>query len=130
MGEEVMSLRAFLVIPAVIYALLGLGLLFAPEATMGPYAIPLDANAVIMSRIAGAAFIGLAIVFWFAREGGPSPAQKGVLYGGCAANLLALLGALWVVIGGQVSAGGWLIVVVHAVLAAGFAYYASRLSAA
>jgi hypothetical protein len=130
-----MTLRAFLIVPAVVYAIIGLGFLFAPETAMGPYAITLDANGVIMSRIAGAAFIGLAIMFWYARdaETAPmSPALKGVLYGGCTANVLALLGALRVVLRGQVSPGGWLIVAVHAVLAAGFLYYAdfSRRAAA
>lgn len=123
-----MGLRLFLTIVSVVFALLGLGLLFVPEAAMGPYAISLDASGVIMGRIAGGAFVGLAIVFWYARDAdmaaAMSPALKGVLYGGCAMNVIALIAALWVVIPGQVSAGGWIIVAVHAIFVAGFLYYA------
>ena len=64
-----MALRVFLVVPAIVYALLGLGLLFAPKATMGPYAISLDGNAIIMSRVAGA-----PLSAWRSSSGSPATA--------------------------------------------------------
>lgn len=123
-----MTLRIFLVIAAIVFAIAGLGFLLVPGECLSSLNLASDPGGIVFGRIAGQGFIGLAIAFWYARNAEMSfelsPALKGVLYGGCSFNVLGVIVAGWATIAGQIGALGWVAVIVHLVLALGFIYFA------
>ena len=123
-----MTLRLLLIVAAIVFVIFGLGLLLVPAQLMAPYGVALDPAGELMGRLGGQALIGLAIAFWYARDtdvkAAMSPAMKGVLYGGCTFNIIGFIVALWATLTGQMGPGGWIAVAIHAVIGAGFLYYA------
>ena len=77
-----MELRILLSIAAIYLALVGLGLIFAPQA-FGTGAVPTDASAALLAylRLFGSPFLGVAVLNWAARHAGPSTARHAILLG-------------------------------------------------
>jgi hypothetical protein len=110
----------FLVFAAVAYAIFGVGLLVVPAEFMAPFGVPLDASGALMSRVLGSALLFLAALFWMMRGDLTSKTARAVfvtqaLYNGV--DIVVLVAAISV---GTMGALGWMPVVLHAVLAAGF----------
>jgi len=74
-----MKLRAWLIIATALYALFGLGLLFAPAQFMILYGVQLGDSGVFMSRILGAALTGFALLFWWGRDADASGLMAALL---------------------------------------------------
>jgi hypothetical protein len=123
-----MTQRVFLIVVSIFTALSGLGLLLIPAECAGFYGVALDASGDVFARFAGAIVIGLSVAFWYARDGATSmtmgPVLKGVMYAGCTAYFLTLIVVAWAAIGGAFGPAAWVTVVIHAVIAAGFMYFA------
>jgi hypothetical protein len=84
----------------------------------------LNASGVISTRIAGAGLIAIAIFAWFARDGDAAESMRGLLLGGLVTNVCDLVIAYIATTSGVWAAGiGWAQVVLHILLAAGFAYF-------
>jgi hypothetical protein len=77
-----MKLSILLSIAAIYMALVGLGLIFAPQ-TIGIDAIPADASAALMAylRLFGSPFLGIAVLNWTARNAEPSTARNAIIFG-------------------------------------------------
>jgi hypothetical protein len=122
-----MTLRIFLIVAAVIFAVSGLGFLLAPGECLTTLGLTPDTSGLIAGRIAGQGFIAMAVAFWYSRNADVSmmsPELKGVLYGGCLFNILGVIVAAWATIRGQIAAIGWVDAAIHLVLALGFIYFA------
>jgi hypothetical protein len=123
-----MTAKAFLIIVAILSAIFGLGMLLIPGECLATLGVTIDVSGDVAGRIAGTALIGLAVGFWYARDadmsGMLSPAAKGILYGGCIFNILGVIIAVWATIAGKTGPMGWLLAVIHLVLAVGFIYFA------
>ena len=77
-----MKLRILLGIAAVYMALVGLGLIFAPQA-FGVGAVPADASAALIAylRLWGSPLLGIAVLDWMSRNAEPSTALNAVILG-------------------------------------------------
>jgi hypothetical protein len=77
-----MTLRILLRIAAIYMALVGFGLIFAPQR-FGVGAIPPDASAALIAylRLFGSPFLGIAVLNWTARNAEPSTARNAIIVG-------------------------------------------------
>ena len=77
-----MTLRIPLSIAAIYMALVGLGLIFAPQR-FGVGAIPSDPSAALIAylRLFGSPFLGIAVLSWIARNAEPSRARNAIILG-------------------------------------------------
>jgi hypothetical protein len=119
-----MQRTTWLVIATVVYGVFGLGLLIVPAAFMSTYGITLDPAGAFMTRILGSALIGFALLFWWGRNDGDSAMMNGVLRASVVYNVIDLPVVLHAVLTGMMNAMGWVPVILHVVLAAGFGYFA------
>jgi hypothetical protein len=123
-----MNAKSFLIVVSILSAIFGLGMLLAPGECLATLGVTPDVSGDVAGRIAGTALIGLAVGFWYAREADMSgmlgPAAKGVLYGGCIFNILGAVVAAWATIAGKIGPMGWVLAVVHLILALAFIYFA------
>jgi hypothetical protein len=76
------ELCILLSIAAIYMALVGLGLIFAPQA-FGVGAVPTDAAAALIAylRLWGSPLLGIAVVNWTARNAEPSTARHAIILG-------------------------------------------------
>lgn len=114
--------RALCAIQAAVAALPGAILVLAPQAIMGIYGLQLDAAGAFAARVQGALMLGLALIFWSARDAGPSALRTGVLAAGLLINALQAAITALATISGVLNAAGWPAALLHAALALGFAY--------
>ena len=63
-----MTLRIFLIIATVIFAVSGLGFLLAPGECLTTLGLTPDTSGLVAGRIAGQGFLGMAIAFWYSRN--------------------------------------------------------------
>jgi hypothetical protein len=77
-----MKLRILLSIAAIYLALVGLGLIVAPQ-TIGMGAVPTDASAALIAylRLFGSPFLGIAVLNWAVRHAEPSTARHAIILG-------------------------------------------------
>ena len=77
-----MKLHILLSIAAIYMALVGLGLIFAPQA-FGVGAVPTDASAALIAylRLWGSPLLGIAVLNWMARHAEPSTARHAIILG-------------------------------------------------
>jgi hypothetical protein len=77
-----MSLRIPLSIASIYMALVGLGLIFAPQC-FGAGAVPADASAALIAYLGlfGSPFLGIAVLNWMARDAEPSMARNAIILG-------------------------------------------------
>lgn len=77
-----MTLRTLLSIAAIYMALVGLGLIVAPQR-FGTGAVPDDASAALIAylRLFGSPFLGIAVLNWMARDAEPSRTRDAVVLG-------------------------------------------------
>jgi hypothetical protein len=76
------ELCILLSIAAIYMALVGLGLIFAPQ-TFGVGAVPTDASAALIAylRLWGSPLLGIAVLNWMARKAEPSTARHAIILG-------------------------------------------------
>jgi hypothetical protein len=77
-----MKLNIVLSIAAIYMALVGAGLIFAPQA-FGVGAVPTDASAALIAylRLWGSPLLGIAVLNWMARNAEPSTARNAIILG-------------------------------------------------
>ena len=119
-----MTRRAFLIIVTIVSAIFGFGLLLIPGPFMTPYGLTLDPAGELMGRIAGQALVALGVIIWFVRDAAMSPTLLAVLYGGITFNVIGLIVVLRATLTGLVGSLGWMVIVLHVLLLAGFCYFA------
>ena len=63
-----MNLKTVFIAPAVVEVIFGFGFLLAPGTLLGFLGTSTDATGLVLSRIAGAVILSLAIISWLARD--------------------------------------------------------------
>lgn len=114
--------RSLLTIAAAIAVLPGSILIVSPQAVMSIYSLQLDTAGAFAARMQGVLLVGLAIVYWFARNASEQPLQTAVLIAGFLINAITTVIVILSVVDGTINAAGWPAAVLHGVLALGFAY--------
>lgn len=115
-------IKATLVLSALYLAAVGLALLFVP-LRFGVGAVPADASSelVALLRLLGGPFLGVAVLNWLWRDGGPDAGMRRVLVANLVGFGVVTANDVWGVASGEARelARGFL--VVHLVFAALFA---------
>jgi hypothetical protein len=119
-----MKLSSFLALAAIIAAVFGVAFLVAPSQLVALYGVRLTPATVVVGRIAGAAILALALVFWGCRNESGTEISKAVLLAGFIGNGLDCLILLQATRTGLLNWLGWPQAVIGGLLALGFAYYA------
>lgn len=96
-----MKLSTLLSIAAIYMALVGLGLIFAPQA-FGRGAVPTDASAELIAylRLWGSPLLGIAVLDWMARNAEPSSARNAIILGNIVGFAAIAALDLWGVVSG------------------------------
>ncbi len=121
-----MKLNTLLTIAAIYMALVGLGLIFAPQA-FGRGAVPTDASEELIAflRLWGSPLLGIAVLDWMARNVEPSKARDAIILG----NIVGFAAIAAVDLWGVLSGGRELtkvFVVIHLLFAMAFIWVGRR----
>jgi len=119
-----MKLGTFMAIHAFVALVFGIGFVLAPASVLAPYGmVSMDAGAIFMSRLFGAALIQVGLLAWMARTVIDPAARRAVqrAYGGglVVGFVVALTGQL----AGVANALGWSTVAIYLLLALGYGYF-------
>ena len=118
-----MKLGTFMAIAAVIAFVFGLAFILVPVQTMAMYGVTLDESGLWLGRFLGSAFIGIAVVSWFARNADQNGALRAIVLG---FFVLSITGLIVAVLDGLYGSGNnlvWSTVVIYLFLALGFGYF-------
>ncbi len=120
-----MKLSTFSIIWAALYGGFGLGLLLLPGPFMAVYGLDLDKSGELMSRILGSALFAFAIIFVLNRHVPKTEqVQRNILIGSVIYNVVDIPIVVMAIIGGVMSAMGWVPIGLHVFLAASMSYFA------
>jgi hypothetical protein len=122
-GDRLMKRSTFMAIAAVLAVVFGLGFILVPEQLMSIYGITLETAGQWIGRYLGSAFIGIAVLTWFARDAEPGEGLRAVVLGDFVASVLGLVVAILNAITGTGNALVWSNVVIYLFLTVGFGYF-------
>ena len=117
-----MSTKLYLTIAAVIAIAYGIAFVLIPAEMLQPYGVSPEPHVILAIRLLGAAFIGLGLVYAFARSFQDWVAVRSVLIAIVVADAVGGLVIAMGTIQGTVNTLGWGNVVLYALLAVGALY--------
>jgi hypothetical protein len=119
-----MTFKLVCIINSVLAFGFGIAFVIAAEPTMAMYAIEgapgLTPGGLLIANLLGAAFIGLGVVSFQARDAADSVARRAIALGFVAGNVIGAVMAILGITSGAVNALGWSTVAIYALVAAGF----------
>jgi hypothetical protein len=118
-----MKLGTFMAIAAVIAFVFGLAFILVPVQTMAMYGVTLDESGLWLGRFLGSAFLGIAVVSWFARNAAQNGAMRAIVLGFFVLSITGLIVAVLDGLSGSGNALVWSTVVIYLFLALGFGYF-------
>ena len=117
-----MAVKTFFTIIAVLALVHGVGFVLVPEQVMASYGMASSAATLLMARLFGAALVGLALIFWFARDGS-SESVRAVFIATIVGNTAGLIVVAMGTIAGTLNAMGWVAALIYLFGAAGSGYF-------
>ena len=121
-----MSLTTVFIFNAIAALGYAAGLLIIPATLNSWHGIATDPSSILMSRYFGVALLGIGLVTWLARDANESKARDALTLGLPISYIAGLVLSLQATLSGQMSALGWLPVVVYTLLILGFGYVRFR----
>jgi len=118
-----MKLRVLFMINTVIAVLFGLGMLLIPDTVTSFYDVILEESGAYLARLLGAAFIGIGIISWMAKDATDSRALRAILLGFFISESLGFVVTLIDQLRGVANTLGWTIVAIYLLTALGFGYF-------
>jgi hypothetical protein len=119
------STRRFMTTASGISVLSGLAALFAPAQMGALFGITLTDVAVSQARLLGAAYLGYAVIAWFARDVTDRTAGRAIALGSALSWAISAVVTVMAVASGLAGSQAWLLVVVEAVFATAWASFAN-----
>lgn len=117
-------MKTLLIINTATSILWGIGFLFAPAMTTATYDVALGEDGKAMTRFLGAAWLGLVPLTGLAARSENSEVRKLAVYAQSVGLSLGFAVSLYNQLGGVGNALGWSNVVIFALLAIGYLYFA------
>jgi hypothetical protein len=118
-----MNLKIVLIINAVVALVFGFAFLLIPGDLAAQYGVETNAAMNYMGQLLGAAFIGFAVLTWWARNANDSTARRAIVLsffiGNVAGFVVALIGQLNEV----VDTLGWSTVAIYLLFALAYGYF-------
>jgi hypothetical protein len=118
-----MSSKILFILNAIVALVLGLALVFAPEATLTQFGTETRVAELHMGRFLGAALAALGLLLWFAKDASEEQVQRNMAMGMLGGTVLALIvTVLGVALDGVIRSFGWLVIVIEIVFGLGYAF--------
>jgi hypothetical protein len=102
----------------------GLAALLAPAQVAGVFAVALDDPGMSVTRLLGAAYLGYAVIVWFARDIRDQAAQRAIALGNLASWAISMVVIVAGVVTSLAGAQSWSLVALAVVFSAGWGYLA------
>ena len=119
-----MKLGTFMAIHAFVAVVFGIGFVLAPASVLAPYGkVNMDAGAVFMSRLFGAALIQIGLLAWLARTVTDPAARRAVQLAYSGGLVVGFVVALSGQLAGVANALGWSTVAIYLLLALVYGYF-------
>jgi len=99
---------------------LGLAFVLVPGRLGSPYGLELDAAAVVVLRLLGAAYLGYGVLNWWARNAEESRARRAIVLAQFIGSAIAFITALANQLSGVPNTVGWGAVLVYLLFALGY----------
>jgi len=119
-----MNYRMMFALNSVIALLFGLGFLFVPNRALGLFGTETFVSTVLVSRLFGAAMLGLGLVLWFAKDVQEANVQKGMgialLVSAVTVLIVTLLGTF--ASNAVIRTNGWAAMFIYVILGSGYGY--------
>jgi hypothetical protein len=119
-----MSKTPLLILAALFHGALGLLALIVPTTTANVFGMSPDEAVDPIIRLLGATLIGVALVFWVARNAADARLVRGVLVAGLVINALSFAIVAHAITGGLMGPRTWVTATIRLLFAIGFAYHA------
>jgi hypothetical protein len=121
-----MPLRTLLLIAAVVEAFFGIQFVFVPDFAVAPMGVVLNPAGLLIARMFGAALIAFAFLFWSVRDAAPGAALTAILRAAAIYYAVSTVPLLLGVLGSLANGLGWVTIVLHILLTAGFYNFGFR----
>lgn len=118
-----MKLSTFLAIASVLALVFGLAFLLVPAQLLSLYGVTLEAAGQWIGRYLGSAFLGLAVLTWFARNAPEGGALRAIVLGGFVLSVTGLIVAVLDGLYGLGNALVWSTVAIYLLLTLGYGYF-------
>ena len=118
-----MKLRTLLIINAVIAIVYGLSYQLTPIMVLSVYGVPQGPSEIFLSRLFGAALIGIGLLTWFARNIPDHETQRAIILSMLVYDIVGVIVTLYATLSGVMNTVGWTGVVIFTFLALGYAYF-------
>jgi hypothetical protein len=122
--------RTLMMVAAADGVLFGLGSIMLTDLVLSVFGASTDEFGRATIRQQGGIILGYGIVAWFLRDLDAGAVRRGAIVGVVVSFALTAILATIVVASGLVNALGWIVVVIHAVVALGLAWVLLRPAAA
>ncbi len=119
-----MSQKVFFTAVVILYVILGVGNLLAPQEFISGFGVTLNAAGVLMARVVATAALAFAIIYWACRDAAPSRLFTAVLFGSLTEKAIQVVLIVYAINAGVFNSMGWVMAGLQLVLAIGFAYFA------
>ena len=117
-----MRIKTLLTAYAAVSLFVGLSFTLAPDLVLGIYQLEMNELGIYVSRVLGAALLGLAVLSWSTRKAGPSSERDAVLLSLFVFESLGFLFSLTAQLSGVLGPLGWSFVILFLVFAAALGY--------
>jgi hypothetical protein len=115
--------KLLFILNAVVVLVLGLALMFAPEAMLTQFGSETRVPEILLTRFIGAALATLGLLLWFAKDASDENVQRNMGYAMLAGTVLALFVTILGVAGDVVIRNfGWLVILVEVVFGLGYVF--------
>ena len=118
-----MKLGTFMAIAAVLAFVFGLAFILVPAQLMSLYGVTLEAAGQWVGRYLGSAFIGIAVLNWFARNAAQNGTMRAIVLADFVVSITGLIVAVLDRLYGTGNALVWSTVAIYLFLALGFGYF-------
>jgi hypothetical protein len=118
-----MGSKLLFILNAAVVLVLGLALVFAPEAVLTQFGTETRVPELHMARFLGAALAALGLVLWFAKDATDASVQRNLGFAALGGTVLALLVTIiGVAMDGIIRNFGWLVIVIEVVFGLGYVF--------
>ena len=117
-----MTVKTFFAIISLLALVHGVGFVLVPETVAASYGMATSPATLLMARLFGAALVGLALIFWFSRDGS-SESVRGVFIATIVGNTAGLIVVAMGTAAGTLNAMGWIAALIYLFGAAGSGYF-------
>jgi hypothetical protein len=122
--RTIMNRRTFLLIAAGVSVGSGLAALLVPAQVATVFGVQLNDVGLSQTRLLGAAYLGYAVIVWFAMDVRDLAAQRAIALGNVVSWALSLVVTVAGIATGLAGTQSWLLVVLEVGFAAAWAYFA------